>query len=47
MKNCESGISQLDFRREIVQTYLATYRCLPRGQKVEEDHKSARVEDVF
>ena len=32
MKNCGSIITQLDFRREIVETYLTTYHCLPRGR---------------
>ena len=31
MKNCGSTITLLGFRREIVETYLTTYRCLPRG----------------
>ena len=31
MRNCGSTITELDSRREIVETYLTTYRCLPRG----------------
>ena len=31
MKSCGSSISQLNFKRNIEQTYLISYRTMPRG----------------
>ena len=31
MKNCGNDISQLDFKREFVQTYLISHGSLPKG----------------
>ena len=31
MKNCTNDISQLDFKRQIVQTYLISHSSLPKG----------------
>ena len=31
MKNCGNDISQLDFKREIVQIYLISHDSLPKG----------------
>ena len=40
MKNCGSTLTQLLFGREIVQTYLTTYRCLSRGGGIPSTSKS-------